>query len=321
MPKIDNMLAMIWMLRSGEKITAKQISEKLEMNIRTVYRYMDTISTSGVPIISEPGHNGGYTLLNNFIEAPLFFDFEEQTSLYHAAVFAEEAGYYGGEALNRATSKLSKYANKQQETKVNQHFDSLEVISRVSSLSMESFLKELEQALANRYSVKMVYHKSGEKEFNYRMVDPYKILYWNHKWYVIGFCHLRNDIRSFRVDRIESLILTENKFNRPENFSARDFFMKNHLPAMEDKEGMISLVISGDKSALADICQHWFLGHYVHERTSNQAVFLLEKDIVHTYVPYLLLPYNKSIKVMEPVSLKKKLVEVLSDLIKFHQES
>ncbi|CAM5712539.1 DNA-binding transcriptional regulator OS=Lysinibacillus sphaericus OX=1421 GN=LS41612_12895 PE=4 SV=1 [Lysinibacillus sphaericus] len=78
MPKIDNMLAILWMLRSGEKITAKQISEKLEMNIRTVYRYIDTISTSGVPIISEPGHNGEYTLLNNFIEAPLFFDFEEK---------------------------------------------------------------------------------------------------------------------------------------------------------------------------------------------------------------------------------------------------
>lgn len=72
MPKIDNMLAILWMLHSGEKITAKQISEKLEINIRTVYRYIDTISTSGVPIISEPGHNGGYTLMNNFIEAPLF---------------------------------------------------------------------------------------------------------------------------------------------------------------------------------------------------------------------------------------------------------
>lgn len=57
MPKIDNMLAILWMLRSGEKITAKQILEKLEMNIRTVYRYIDTISTSGVPIISEPKLN------------------------------------------------------------------------------------------------------------------------------------------------------------------------------------------------------------------------------------------------------------------------
>ncbi|MDM5338166.1 YafY family protein [Fictibacillus enclensis] len=319
MPKIDNMLAILWMLRSGEKITAKQISEKLEMNIRTVYRYIDTISTSGVPIISEPGHNGGYTLLNNFIEAPLFFDFEEQTSLFHAAVFAEEAGYYGGEALNRAISKLSKYSNQEQETKITQHLTSLEVISRLSSLSMEPFLKELEQAVADGYSVKILYHKSGEKQLNYRLVDPYRIIYWNNKWYVIGFCHLRNDIRSFRVDRIESLMLTENKFKRPENFSARDFFMKNLLPTIEDKEGIISLVINGNESTLNDVCQHWFLGHYLHERNSNQAVFLLEKDIVHTYIPYLLLPYGKSIQIIEPISLKKRLIEVLSELIKFHQ--
>lgn len=319
MPKIDNMLAILWMLRSGEKITAKQISEKLEMNIRTVYRYIDTISTSGVPIISEPGHNGGYTLLDNFIEAPLFFDFEEQTSLFHAAVFAEEAGYYGGEALNRAISKLSNYSNQEQETKVNQHLTSLEVISRLRSLSMEPFLKELEQAVADGYSVKIVYHKSGEKQLNDRLVDPYRMIYWNNKWYVIGFCHLRNDIRSFRVDRIESLMLTENTFNRPEDFSARDFFTRNLLPAIEDKEGIIALVISGDKSVLDDICQHWFIGHYLQERNSNQAVFLLEKDVIHTYVPYLLLPYNQSIKVIEPISLKKRLVEVLSELIKFHE--
>lgn len=319
MPKIDNMLAILWMLRSGKKITAKQISEKLEINIRTVYRYIDTISTSGVPIISEPGHNGGYTLLKNFIEAPLFFDFEEQTSLFHAAVFAEEAGYYGGEALNRAISKLRKYSNQEQETKINQHLTSLEVISRLSSLSIEPFLKELERAIADGYSVKILHHKSGEKHLNYRLVDPYRIIFWNNKWYVIGFCQLRNDIRSFRVDRIESLMLTENKFNRPEKFSARDFFIKSLLPTIKDKEGIISLVINGDKSVLADICQHWFLGHYLQERTSNQAVFLLEKDILHTYVPYLLLPYNKSIKVIEPISLKKRLIEELSELIKFHQ--
>ncbi len=319
MPKIDNILAILWMLSSGEKITAKQISEKLEMNIRTVYRYIDTLSTSGVPIISEPGHNGGYTLLNNFIEAPLFFDFEEQTSLFHAAVFAEEAGYYGGEALNRAILKLSKYTNQEQETKINQHLTSLEVISRLSSLSMEPFLKELEQAVADGYSVKILYHKSGEEQSEYRFVDPYRIIYWNNKWYVIGFCHLRNDIRSFRVDRIESLMLTENKFNQPENFSARDFFLKNLLPTVEDKEGIISLVINGNKSTLNDVCQHWFLGNYLQGRTSNQAVFLLEKGIIHTYVPYVLLPYGKSIKVIEPISLKEKFIEILSELIQFHQ--
>ncbi|WP_282034575.1 helix-turn-helix transcriptional regulator [Metabacillus indicus] len=319
MPKTDNMLAILWMLRSGKKVTAKEISEKLEMNIRTVYRYIDTLSTSGVPIISEPGHNGGYTLLNNFIEAPLFFDSEEQTSLFHAAVFAEEAGYYGGEALNRAISKLSHYSNQEQETKINQQVTSLEVINRLSSHSMEPFLKELQKAVADGYSVIILYCKSGEKQSNERLIDPYRMIYWNNKWYVIGFCHLRNDIRSFRVDRMESLMLSENKFNRPENFSARDFFTKSLLPTIEGKEEIISFVISGEKSVLADICQHWFLEHYLQERTSNQAVFLLEKDVLHSYVPYLLLPYNKSIQVIEPRSLKERLIKVLTELIEFHQ--
>ncbi|MFD2210181.1 helix-turn-helix transcriptional regulator [Virgibacillus halophilus] len=319
MAKTDNLLAILWMLSSGEKITAKQISERLEMNIRTVYRYIDTLSISGVPIISDAGHNGGYTLLNNFIEAPLFFDSEEQTSLFHAAIFAEKAGYYGGKALNRAISKLRNFSNQEQEIKINQHLSSLEVISQFSTLAMEPLLKELEQAVTNGCSIKINYHKNGEKQLNYRLVDPYRIIYWNNKWYVIGFCQLRNDIRSFRVDRIESLMLTENKFSRPENFSARDFFINNLLPTIEDKEGIISVVLSGDKNVLADICQHWFLGHYLQERTSNQAVFLLEKDVIHTYVPYLLLPYNKSIQVIEPISLKKRLIEVLSELIEFHQ--
>ncbi len=180
MPKIDNILAILWMLSSGEKITAKQISEKLEMNIRTVYRYIDTLSTSGVPIISDTGHNGGYTLLNKFIEAPLFFDFEEQTSLLHAAVFAEEAGYYGGEALNRAIGKLSKYTNQEQENKINQHFNSLEVISRLSSLSVEPLLRKLEKAVADGYTVKIQYYKRDEKKLKYRLIDPYRIIYWNH---------------------------------------------------------------------------------------------------------------------------------------------
>lgn len=320
MSKIDNVLAILWMLRSDEKITAKEISEKLEMNIRTVYRYIDTLSMSGVPIISEPGHNGGYTLLNNFIKAPLIFDFEEQTALIHAAVFAEEAGYFGGEALKRAISKLRKYSNKEQETKINQQLTSLEVINRLSSFSLENALNELDRAIADEYSVKFLYHKSDDDQSKYRLVDPYKIIYWNNKWYIIGYCHMRKDIRSFRVNRLESLKRTDNKFKRPENFSSRHLFLKNLLPTIKDKEETMNLVIGGNSRSLDDLCQHWYLGHYLQERTSTEAVFRFEKDQIDTYIPYFLLSYGKSIHVIEPISLKDRLIEVLSELIKFHQQ-
>ncbi|WP_413927022.1 helix-turn-helix transcriptional regulator [Clostridioides sp. ZZV15-6383] len=63
MSKIDNIMSILWILNSDKKVTAKQISEKLEINVRTVYRYIDALSASGLPIISDTGHNGLYTRL------------------------------------------------------------------------------------------------------------------------------------------------------------------------------------------------------------------------------------------------------------------
>lgn len=71
MAKNDNMLAILWMLNGESKITAKQIAEKLEINIRTVYRYIDSLCASGVPIVADAGQNGGYSLLKSFVQAPL----------------------------------------------------------------------------------------------------------------------------------------------------------------------------------------------------------------------------------------------------------
>ncbi|QTD41893.1 YafY family protein [Sporosarcina sp. Te-1] len=318
MPKIDNMLAILWMLRSNQKITAQQISEKLELNIRTVYRYIDALSTSGVPIVSEPGHHGGYSILDHFKETPLFFDAEEQASLIHAANFAENAGYYGGVALERAISKLGNYVNEKQESQISRQVSSLDVIKGLRSSPLESSLNELERAVVESVSVKIQYPSKSEAQRTDRLIDPYKILFWNTKWYVIGFCHLRNEPRSFRVDRIESLIVTEHPFNEPEHFSARDFFMKNLLPNLSE-ERVESVLIQGEPKVLDDLCRHWFLSHYVQARDANQAFFLLEQEMINTFVPYLLLPYGTSIRVLAPSSLQKSVIDVLNKLLHFHQ--
>ncbi|MDW3898257.1 YafY family protein [Staphylococcus saprophyticus] len=320
MAKLDNVLAILWILSSDKKVTAKQISDKLEMNIRTVYRYMDTLSKSGVPIISDTGHNGGYTLLKDFIEAPLFFNYEEQTALCHAANFAEEAGYYGGKSLNSAIRKLRNHSNLDQESEIEKHASSLEVIKRNNTYPAYNHLEALECYVVNRNSVIISYRKSGVDESNDRQVNPYRIIYWKNKWYLVAFCHLREDVRTFRVDRIESITLTDETFEPVEDFSAVSFFLGNLLPIMENEGKTIRLVIRGDVSTLDDICHHWFLGQYLKDRAFNQAEFQLEEEIMHKYVPQILLPYGKGIQVVEPLSLKEEIIKNLFDLIKFHQK-
>ncbi|WP_055666607.1 helix-turn-helix transcriptional regulator [Desnuesiella massiliensis] len=319
MSKNDNMLAILWMLNSGAKITAKQIAEKLEINVRTVYRYIDSLCASGVPIISDTGHNGGYSLLNNFFRAPLIFDIDEQKALLHAAVFAKEAGYPFSEALSRSTEKLKMYSNQEQESILNRHLAGFEVINRDIDPSVKTILEELERAVANEYSVEIEYRTGHEEQPRPRVIDPYGMLYWNNKWYTIGFCHLRNEIRSFRAERILQIKQTQMMFKRPEAFSAKEFFLQNLLPDLEGKDGVASLIIRGRSEALDDLCIHWFLGHHLKERTSNQAVFLLDERVIHAYVPYFLLSYGKAIQVIEPQSLKIKLVDIASELMEYYK--
>lgn len=81
MAKWDNMLSMIWMLRSGRKLTAAQIADSLEISVRTVYRYIDALCASGVPVVAESGHDGGIRILESFQETPLFFNSVELKAL------------------------------------------------------------------------------------------------------------------------------------------------------------------------------------------------------------------------------------------------
>ncbi|MGL5330299.1 MAG: helix-turn-helix transcriptional regulator [Peptostreptococcaceae bacterium] len=319
MAKIDNMMSILWMLNSDKKITAQQISEQLEINIRTVYRYIDALSASGVPIVSDIGHNGGYTLLNNFTKAPLFFDTDEQKSLLHAAIFAKEAGYFLDESLDKATSKLKMYSNEKQKEVLAKNLVGFEVIKPMGKVPLESVLRELDYAIINNISVQINYRTGKEEQSKCRTIDPYGIVYWNNNWYIVAFCQMRNEIRSFRVDRISSIIETKNKFNRPEEFVASEFFINGIVTEIKNGKEKIPLVIEGSISALDGLCKHWFLGNYLEEITSNKAVFSLQEEVICTYIPNMILPYGKSIKIIEPLSLKKKMVDTLLELINHHQ--
>jgi predicted DNA-binding transcriptional regulator YafY len=319
MPKNDNMLAILWMLNTGAKLTAKQIAEKLEIHIRTVYRYIDALATSGVPIQSDTGHNGGYRLLNQHIRAPLLFDLEEKKALLHAADFAKEAGYPLSKALDKATAKLMHYSNPEQANTLVHQQAGVQVHHTAGAAGVQPVLLELEQAVSGQCSLEIAYRSSHEKQPRIRVINPYGIVYWNNKWYTVAFCHQKQDIRSFRADRIVSLRPTATTFQRPEGFSARNFFLNRLLPDLGTTGGRVTLVVAGNAGALDDLCLHWYMGHYLQERLPQQATFVLDEPSLLQYAAYYLMGYGKSIQVIEPQSVKDKLVEITSDLLCYYQ--
>ncbi|SFS47872.1 YafY family protein [Paenibacillus sp. BC26] len=319
MSKADNMLAILWLLKANKRMTAKQLADSLEMHIRTVYRYIDALCASGVPIVADSGHNGGYSLLEHFKESPLFFDLEEQKALIHAALFAQEAGYPYGDVLKQAVTKLKRYTNEAQRSEIERHMVGFEVVNPSAPPSnIEGFLQQLEQSVASCTTQHMVYQKGYGLDEQERSIDPYGLVHWRGKWYIIAHCHLRQATRSFRVDRIMALNGTDNVFERPEAFSARSFLLRNLKRQPEGEDQLIPIVIKGNLQALNALCEMWLFSEALVDRSVDTARFMIENHLLQTYVPYHLLSFGTRIQVLEPMQLQERLVEIAGKLLQHH---
>ncbi|CAG7647636.1 helix-turn-helix transcriptional regulator [Paenibacillus allorhizosphaerae] len=319
MSKADNMLSILWLLKTRKRMTAQQLSEELEIHIRTVYRYIDALCASGVPIVADSGHNGGYSLLDHFTEVPLFFDLDEQKALIQAAIFAQESGFPHGDAMNRAVSKLKRYTNPEQQQTLERHTAGFEVIRPPADAALEAVLQQLELSVAGGRTLGMDYVKRSGAVTENRRIDPYGIVYWKGSWYVVAFCHLRKELRSFRADRIQALFATDEGFERPSSFSASEYFLKHLIPEPEGQEDLVSVWLEGSPRSIGDVCRHWLLGHTVVERSEHRVNLRLDAKSTLAFVPYFLLSYGKSLRVLEPSSLIEQTAELAADLYDYYR--
>lgn len=320
MSKADHMLSILWLLRSGRKITARQLADQLEVHIRTVYRCIDSLCASGVPIVADAGPGGGYRILGRFAESPLVFDAEEQKALVHASIFAREAGYPFSEALLRAVDKLKLYTNEEQLEQIERHGRGVSVIHPPVDELEQSFLQTLELASAEGRSLEMEYRGGKEAVAVVRLFDPYGIVHWKGIWYAVGFCRLRQRLRSFRVDRIKRLERSEERFDRPSDFSAKAFLLGNLLPESLEDASLLTVRIRGPEQALNELQRHWMFGHTLVRRNEEEAVFRVESASLHTYVPYYLLPYGKALTIIEPEVLIERMAEVSLAMAEHYQQ-
>ncbi|MBE1553821.1 helix-turn-helix transcriptional regulator [Sporosarcina limicola] len=318
MAKFDNLLAILWLLKARKRITAKQISDDLEIHIRTVYRYIDALCASGVPIVAESGHNGGYTLNKQFNEAHLFFSTKEQNALIHASKFAQKAGYPYSEDLQDAVDKLKRYTNEEQLNEINKHSSGLDVLNTPPDPKLNPILKEAESCIAEGYTLNIEYQTGYSTSKSIRNIDPFGLVYWIGKWYIVAFCHDRQEIRTFRADRIRQFYRTSEIFTRPTGFSARRFLLERLLP---EQDNLLSIHIKGTPQVICDLCGHWLLGHTIAERSMEYVHLKINESAVLTYVPYFILQYGKSIHIIEPTLLKERLVEVTNELSAFYQQT
>ncbi len=209
MNKAERLFQLTNLLRGRRTaITAKTLAEKLEVSERTIYRDIQALELSGIPVEGEAGI--GYRIRHNFELPPLMFDRTEIIALLLGSRMVQawsdkELAGAAGRAIDKINAILPddlKALVEQQTLLVPDYF--------VQSNDAD-FSQQVRQAIEEKRQVQLCYNRA-DGQYSERTLDPLGMVYWGGKWTLIAWCHLRDDYREFRIDRMQQITLLEQYF-------------------------------------------------------------------------------------------------------------
>ncbi len=224
------LLSIVWTLQSRPLVTAGEIAADLGVSERTVHRYMGMLDDLGIPIATERGRGGGFYLVRGYKLPPLRFTVEEASALYLGTDVVRRVGGLASyrDAAQAARAKLDNVLPDGLRQQVAQAQQQILItgFDRLDYGPWEETLTTLRLAMRDQRRLILAYRTAGQAEAAERKIDPYALVHQYGYWYLVAYCHLRNEVRTFRVDRIAGLRPLNEGFRRPLNFNAAEYLEK-----------------------------------------------------------------------------------------------
>lgn len=221
MNRIDRLFGLLTLLQSKKYVTAEHIAEKFGMSLRTVYRDIKALGEQGVPVGFEP--HRGYFVVPGYFLPPVSFTSEEANALllmeYLVSGFADRSilTHYSS-ALNKVKSVLPAHRKEQLESLTGRIGMQIPACVRHDF----EYLSLLQHAVSVKNIVGITY-KNMNDETSVRQVEPIGLVFYAFNWHLIGWCHLRNEYRDFRVSRIVQMQCTEAPFRKTDHMPLGEF--------------------------------------------------------------------------------------------------
>jgi len=218
MHRAERLFQLIQHLRYDRAVTAKYLSEQLEVSERTVYRYIQDLSLSGVPITGEAGV--GYVLMKGFQLAPLMFDESELAALLIGARMVQSwTDLHLARSATRALDKISHAIPDHLRPAMDKN-DVL--VPNIMMGCVSAPITELRAAINERLVIRFQY-KSLDDQTTEREVHPLGMLFWGKVWTLIAWCLLRDDFRQFRLDGLSQIEVQKRHFKHTRGRTMQDF--------------------------------------------------------------------------------------------------
>lgn len=219
------LLTILEMLQARGRMSGPELAARLEVSPRSVRRYILMLQDMGIPIEGERGRYGQYRLRTDYRLPPLMFSDDEALALTAGLLLLRRTGgLVEAATAEGAFAKLDRVLPENIREQVGALSETLVLEPpRVLETDPEPILDKialLSRGVKERRRVWLAYGGAQRTE---REFDPYAVVQRGNLWNVVGYCHLREDVRIFRVDRILELLLRDETFDAPEPFDALEY--------------------------------------------------------------------------------------------------
>jgi predicted DNA-binding transcriptional regulator YafY len=209
-------LTVLELLQSHRQMTGPELAERLEVDVRTIRRYIIMLQDLGIPVQARRGRAGAYRLRPGFKLPPLMFNEEEALAVVLGLLVARRTGLT--QATHATESALAKIG-RVLPTPLREFGQALEetlvlALPQQATTPASEIVLTLSLAAQQARQVWLRY-RSWAREETERIIDPYGLVVHSGHWYTVGYCHLRRGLRVFRVDRVAEAKLREERFERP----------------------------------------------------------------------------------------------------------
>ncbi|HEY0754105.1 MAG TPA: YafY family protein [Ktedonobacteraceae bacterium] len=219
-------LTVLELLQAHRQMSGPKLAERLEVDVRSIRRYITMLQDLGIPIETERGRYGNYRLMRGFKMPPLMFTEEEALALTLGLLAARRLGLaMAAPAVEGALAKVDRVLPevlREQVQSVQETLGLAGMFTRRNVAAPESSVVLTMSAAAQRQKRVHIHYQSGRAEGSERDVDPYGLAFHAGIWYSVGYCYLRQDLRTFRLDRVSRIELLEENFTRPLHFNTLD---------------------------------------------------------------------------------------------------
>jgi len=225
---IMRVLTVLEILQAREHVSGAELAARLEVNLRTVQRYIARLQDLCIPVESTRGVGGAYRLKPGFRLPPMMFTDEEAFALTLGLRALRHLGLAAfAPATEGAAAKLGRVLPDALRNSANavEEVVAIEPGPWVISTPAESLIRFC-TAVRTRRRVAFRYESHGRTS-SQREVEPYGIVHMDGRWYMVGRCRLREALRTFRLDRVSALELTAQTFDRPAGFDAKAYLERS----------------------------------------------------------------------------------------------